>query len=130
MTMSSHRLRSFLALGAMALVTLACGARESKPAAASAPTSATANAPASPTATTPTGAAAADQDLRNFVARRKQCDHFRGEEGSTPKRQAELAAKLKEFCTGSDAQLAALKKKYRDDKAASKTLAGFDDNIE
>jgi hypothetical protein len=129
MTVTSHRLLGILALGSLALATLACGARESKPAAASAPTSTTATATAAATST-PTSATAADQDLRSFVARRQQCDHFRGEEGSTPKRQAELAAKLKEFCTGSDAQLAALKKKYRDDKAASKTLAGFNDNIE
>jgi len=111
---SARRLVGFLALSVLALATVACSAGESKPAAASAPTS----------------GAAAGQDLRDFVARRRQCDHFRGEEAGTPKRQAELDAKLKEFCSGTDAQLTALKKKYRDDKAASKTLAGFDANIE
>ena len=74
--------------------------------------------------------AAAGQDLRDFVARRQQCDHFRGEEATNAKRQAELDAQLQKFCKGTDAQLPALKKKYQGDKAASKTLAGFDANIE
>jgi hypothetical protein len=125
MLRSSRRWLGFLALSAlaMAMATLGCGAREGAPAG-------TAKGPATATATASTPAAAAGQDLRDFVARRQQCDHFRGEEGSTPKRQAELAAKLQEFCAGTDAALTALKNKYRDDSAASKTLAGFDANIE
>ena len=103
----------FLALGGLALATLACSAGESRPAAASAASS-----------------TAAGNDLRIFIARREQCDHFRGEETSSTKRQAELDLKLKEFCAGTDAQLAALKKKYRNDKNVSKTLAGFDARIE
>ena len=113
MTICSPRcLVGFLTVTSLAIATLACSAGESKSVAASTPN------------VTP------NQDLRDFIARRQQCDHFRGEEASTPKRQAELDAKLKEFCTGTDAQLSALKKKYRDDKAASKTLADFDANIE
>lgn len=74
--------------------------------------------------------AAQPQDVRDFIARRRQCDHFRGEEASDAKRQAMLDAKLKEFCTGSDAQLAALKKKYSADKAVTKELSTFDAQIE
>jgi hypothetical protein len=126
MTFSSPRLAGLLALIALALSTLACNAREAAPAATATATATATTTPAAASAP----ATAAGQDLRDFVARRQQCDHFRSEEGSTPKRKAELAAKQKEFCTGSDAQLTALKKKYSADKAASKTLAGFDAEIE
>jgi hypothetical protein len=140
-----RRLMGCLALVGVALAAVACGAREPPPAvpasvasaaapaataivsAASAAASSTTAPPAAPVSTSAT---TTNQDLADFVARRKQCDHFRGEEGSTPKRKAELAAKLKESCAGSDAQLAALKQKYRDNQEASKTLAAFDPSIE
>jgi hypothetical protein len=141
-----RRLMGCLALVGVALAAVACGAREPPPAvpasvasaaapAATAAVVSTASAAASaaaaaPAATVSTSATTTNQDLADFVARRKQCDHFRGEEGSTPKRKAELAAKLKEFCAGSDAQLSALKQKYRDNQEASKTLAAFDPSIE
>jgi hypothetical protein len=143
---SRHRLTRCVALGVVVAVLAACGARETPaaapapgpaPVAAAAAAAATPSVPAAvPSTATPAAAVVAattttlDPDFGDFVARRKQCDHFRGEEGNTPKRKAELSAKLKEFCAGSDAQLAALKAKYRDNSEASKTLAAFDANIE
>ena len=114
----ARRPARLLALAGLILVSVACSAAE--------PKSTTVGASASAA----TSSGGDRQDLRAFVARRQQCDHFRGEEGSTPKRQAEIDAALTKFCTGTDAELKALKKKYRADKAASKTLAGFDANIE
>ena len=103
-----------LALGALSLTGSACGAGDA-PAAATAAASSARGSP---------------RDVSNFIARREQCDHFRGEEAHDAKRRATLEAKLKEFCTGTDAELAALKKKYSADKAVHKTLSRFDPSIE
>ncbi len=46
------------------------------------------------------------------------------------KRQAFLDAKLKETCSGTDKQLAELRKRYKTNKAVTKALSGFDDTIE
>lgn len=69
-------------------------------------------------------------EVRDFVARRDQCDHFRGEEASSEKRQAYLDEQLKKYCAGTDAQLAQLKKKYAGQPAVGKALARFDARIE
>ncbi|MBQ0958979.1 hypothetical protein KAK06_08405 [Ideonella sp. 4Y11] len=74
--------------------------------------------------------AALPDDVRDFVARRDQCDHFRGEETDNEKRQAFLDEQLKKYCTGTDAQLAQLKKKYAGQSAATKALSRFDPRIE
>lgn len=101
-----------LATALLALAASACGARET-------PTPAAASA-----------AGGLPKEVQAFVARRQQCDHFRGEEATDPKRQAFLDAKLKETCSGTDAQLADLRKRYKSNKAATKALSGFDDRIE
>jgi hypothetical protein len=69
-------------------------------------------------------------DVRDFVARRDQCDHFRGEETENEKRQAFLDEQLKKYCAGTDAQLAQLKKKYAGQAAVGKALSRFDPRIE
>jgi hypothetical protein len=103
-----------LVLFASSLAGSACGAGETPSASAAAASS----------------AVRSTRDVRDFIARREQCDHFRGEEANDPKRQAMLDAKLKAFCTGTDAQLAALKKKYGANKPVQKALSRFDANIE
>jgi hypothetical protein len=71
-------------------------------------------------------------DLATFLERRALCDHFRGEVPDPPdaQRMREVAQQVDAYCTGTDAQLAALKQRYRDDPAAAKQLAQFEDHIE
>jgi len=52
-------------------------------------------------------------DVARFVQRRDLCDHFRGEELYDAERRAFLEKRMREYCTGTDAKLAALKRKYR-----------------
>lgn len=104
---------NLLATALLALAASACGARE---------------APAAGAAASASGGL--PKEVQAFVARRQQCDHFRGEEASDPKRQAFLDAKLKETCGGTDKQLAELRKRYKTNKAVTKALSGFDDTIE
>lgn len=75
-------------------------------------------------------ASALPQDVAAFIERRDQCDHFRGEEPYDDTRAAELAVKLRETCTGTDAALERLKKKYAGSAAISAKLAGYDPAIE
>lgn len=68
-------------------------------------------------------------DLAAFLERRATCDHLRGEIPE-PDRMHEIERQTAQYCTGTDAQLAALKKRYRDDPAVSRQLAEFEPRIE
>ena len=70
----------------------------------------------------------ATPDLASFLERRATCDHLRGEIPDQP--DAALLREIDQACSGTDAQLAALKKRYRDDPAVSKQLADFEPQIE
>lgn len=59
------------------------------------------------------GQQALPPDVQRFVQQRDLCDHFRGEEPYDAERRAFLEARMREFCTGSDTKLAALKRKYK-----------------
>lgn len=75
-------------------------------------------------------------EVRVFTERREACDHFRGEpwpEGGHDDdraRRKELTEKMRDACAGTDARLAALRAKYRDDAVASAVLATFETDIE
>lgn len=75
-------------------------------------------------------------DVERFIERREVCEHFRGEpwpEGSTredAERRSFVARELEKHCAGSDAQLAALRRKYRNDKTVIRTLEPYEDVIE
>ena len=71
-------------------------------------------------------------DLATFLERRATCDHFRGEIPDPPdaQRMREVERQIAASCTGSDAQLALLKKRYRDDPAVMKQLDEFEPRIE
>ena len=71
-------------------------------------------------------------DLATFLERRATCDHLRGEIPDPPdaSRMREIEQQTAQYCTGTDAQLAALKKRYRDDPVVSKQLADFEPQIE
>lgn len=71
-------------------------------------------------------------DLATFLERRATCDHFRGEvpDPPDPQRMKEVEEQVELSCKGTDAQLAALKQRYRDDEAVSKQLAQFEPEVE
>jgi len=76
-----------------------------------------------------TGAA---PDLATFLERRAACDHWRGEvpDPPDPARMREVVEQTGEWCKGTDAQLARLKQRYRDDPVVSKQLAEFEPQVE
>ena len=74
----------------------------------------------------------ATPDLATFLERRATCDHFRGEvpDPPDPQRMREVLQGIADSCPGTDAQLAALKQRYRDDPVVTKQLAEFEPKIE
>ena len=74
----------------------------------------------------------ATPDLATFLERRATCDHLRGEIPDPPDaaRMREIEQQTAQVCSGTDAQLAALKKRYRDDPVVSRQLADFEPQIE
>ncbi len=70
-------------------------------------------------------------DLPTFLERRQMCDHFRGEipDPPDPQRLAQVQQQIDESCRGSDAQLAALKQRYRDDPAVMQRLEALEPRI-
>ncbi|WP_413712331.1 hypothetical protein [Rhizobium sp. Rhizsp82] len=69
-------------------------------------------------------------DVRAFISRRDDCDHFRGEASPDEERQAEIDQQLRTLCSGSDAELARLKHRYARNKTVRKALGDYDPNIE
>lgn len=69
-------------------------------------------------------------DVRAFVAKRTQCDHFRGEEPYDAARAIDLARRMRATCTGTDATLARLKRVHRGDRTAMQALSVYDARIE
>ena len=72
------------------------------------------------------------QDLAAFLQRRAACDHWRGEFPDPPdaERVRDVEQKVAEYCAGTDAQLAALKKRYHLDAAVSQQLKALEPQIE
>jgi hypothetical protein len=63
-------------------------------------------------------------DVARYVERRDLCDHFRGEEPYDAQRRKFLEQRTRRYCTGTDAKLAALKRKYR---ARSEVISRLDE---
>jgi hypothetical protein len=78
----------------------------------------------------PARAAEHPGDLRKFLERREACDHWRGEAGYDEVRQRDIARGVCRACTGTDAELARLKKKYKANPAAMDLLDELEDRIE
>jgi hypothetical protein len=70
------------------------------------------------------------RDVRAFMERRDECDHFRGEDSPDADRRAEISLELQRLCTGSDAELARLKRTYAKNKSVQRSLDGYEINIE
>jgi len=69
-------------------------------------------------------------DVVMFKESRDICDHFRGEDPYDAKRAAEIARNLERHCHGTDARLAALRKKYASQPQVMSALEGYEANIE
>ncbi|MEO1046228.1 MAG: hypothetical protein AAFX04_12375 [Pseudomonadota bacterium] len=69
-------------------------------------------------------------DVRRFIVRRQGCDHFRGEPPYDAERARFLEQSIAETCTGTDAELAGLRQRYRDNAAIIEALSDFEDSIE
>lgn len=71
-------------------------------------------------------------DFHKFVADRDACEHFAGEvpDPPEPERMKEVLEKVRIYCTGTDARLAALKSKYAKNSAVMSKLNEYDDTIE
>jgi hypothetical protein len=56
-------------------------------------------------------------EVKNYIETREACEHFRGEPWENndeyKSRKEFIFAKVKEYCTGTDKQLAKLRHKYR-----------------
>lgn len=68
--------------------------------------------------------------LDTFIAKRTQCDHFRGEEAYDTARGRFLARQLRRYCRGTDRELAALRRRYAHRPAVLRRLAQFETRVE
>jgi hypothetical protein len=69
-------------------------------------------------------------DVMRFTEGRDQCDHFRGEEPYDAERRKFLKERMRSLCTGTDAQLKALKSKYKGKPKVLAKLAEYEPQIE
>ena len=70
------------------------------------------------------------EDVRAFMERRDGCDHFRGEDSPDAGRRAQIDAELRQFCTGTDAELARLKRVYSGNRDVQILLDDYEPDIE
>ncbi len=68
--------------------------------------------------------------VKQFIARRDECEHFIGEEGYDPERIRFLNEAISRTCTGTDKQLAELRTTYAGDPFVTKRLKNYDGDIE
>jgi len=81
------------------------------------------------------GDASFPPEVKAFIADRDACDHFRGEphEGNSSEqieRREFIFQSLEIFCPGTDRRLAALKKRYKDNREVMKRLNAYQEKIE
>jgi hypothetical protein len=71
-------------------------------------------------------------DVRQFIAQRDACDHFRGElpDPEEAERMREVTGQIEKRCRGTDRRLRLLKKKYGSDANVKKLLSVYDEQIE
>ena len=70
-------------------------------------------------------------DVKTFLEKREACDHWRGESGEgDPVRQYEINKNACELCQGTDAELAALRKKYGRNQGVVDTMKPLQENVE
>ena len=71
-------------------------------------------------------------DVRQFIAQRDACDHFRGElpDPEEAERMREVTGQIEKRCRGTDRRLRLLRKKYGSDASVKKRLNVYDEQIE
>ena len=69
-------------------------------------------------------------EVAKFKHYRDLCDHFRGEEPYDAERARYLQQSMKKYCSGTDKELAALKRKYGHDRDNLHVLQGYEEEIE
>jgi hypothetical protein len=73
-------------------------------------------------------------DVKNFTERRSNCEHFAGEvsgePNQNPERDKEVKDAVEKYCSGTDAQLLALKERYKYNASVLKKLNEYETNIE
>jgi len=75
------------------------------------------------------------REVSTFIERRGLCDHFRGEisDPNDPGQADAMRKTLQQidrYCTGTDAALASLKKRYNNNSGVMKKLNRYEENIE
>lgn len=70
------------------------------------------------------------KDVAAYIERRNECEHFIGEEPYDEARRKYLTRVIRETCTGSNRDLAALRAKYRSRPEVLEALADFYDLAE
>jgi hypothetical protein len=69
-------------------------------------------------------------EVTAFMVDRDGCDHFRGEEPYDAERAAYLDQSIRELCTGSDARLARLRRRYAENAEVIAALDKYEERIE
>ena len=69
-------------------------------------------------------------EVTAFMVDRDSCDHFRGEEPYDAERRAYIEESIAELCSGTDAKLALLRKRYEKLPEVVTALRGYEDRIE
>ena len=70
------------------------------------------------------------KDVAQYLERRASCDHWRGEPAYDEHRRAQIQWAMCQSCSGSDAGLARLKRKYSSDARVMARLDRFEPEIE
>lgn len=71
------------------------------------------------------------RDVEGFISRRDVCDHLRGEiDGVDTEAQQEVITRINKACTGTDVELARLKRRYADSPEVMKKLNSYEAHIE
>lgn len=75
------------------------------------------------------------KEVKSFVTERDICDHFRDEpfEGTSPEqleRRQFIYNSIDIYCSGTDKRLAALKRRYKNNRAAMNKLNQYEEKIE
>ncbi|PHP16666.1 hypothetical protein CG471_26810, partial [Sphingobium sp. IP1] len=70
------------------------------------------------------------REVTAFMVDRDSCDHFRGEEPYDAERRAYIEESVAELCSGTDAKLALLRKRYEKMPDVISALSSYDARIE
>jgi hypothetical protein len=72
------------------------------------------------------------REVQRFVDRREGCDHMRGEipEPGEKRRMEEVNREIRKLCTGTDKELARLRRKYVAESTVMQVLNEFEPDIE